>query len=56
MEFSELDEEVSRLRVRKSELEDIISHSASSCGTKLDSAKPLNFCKRQIEEHESDEG
>jgi hypothetical protein len=37
MEFPELEAKLSRLRIRKSELEDIIADSASSCSEKLDS-------------------
>nr|WP_319489030.1 hypothetical protein [uncultured Caproiciproducens sp.] len=54
MEFPELKDEVSRLRVRKSELEDIIAHSASSCGAKPDPAKIIDiFCYSA--EHFNDE-
>ena len=43
MKFPELEEEVNRLRVRKSELEDIIAHKESHGGEKLDPAKVVEL-------------
>lgn len=54
VEFLELEEEVNRLRVRKSELEDIIAHSESHRGKQLDLAKIVELFRYSVE-HFDDE-
>lgn len=49
MKFPELEEEVSRLRVRKSELEDIMAHKESHGGKKLDPAKIVELFRYSAE-------
>lgn len=49
MEFPELEEEVNCLRIRKTELEDIIAHSVSHSGKKLDPAKVVELFRYSVE-------
>ena len=49
MKFPELEEEVNRLRVRKSELEDIIAHKESHGGKRLDPAKIVELFRYSAE-------
>ncbi|MBW7572424.1 recombinase family protein [Caproiciproducens faecalis] len=54
VEFPELEDEVNRLRIRKSELEDIIAHSESHRGRQLDPAKIVDLFRYSVE-HFDDE-
>ncbi|HCM22819.1 MAG TPA: hypothetical protein DHW78_00630 [Ruminococcaceae bacterium] len=54
MKFPELEEEVSRLRVRKSELEDIIVHKESNGGKKLDPAKVVELFRYSTEHFDNE--
>lgn len=49
MEFPELEEEVSHLRIRKSELEDIIAHTSNNGGKKLDPTKIVELFRYSAE-------
>ena len=49
MRVPELDDEIDRLRIRKSELEDIIAHAESTGGQKVDPAKIVELFRESVE-------
>ena len=54
MRIPELDEEIDRLRIRKSELEDIIAHAESTGGQNVDPAKVVELFRYSVEHFDPD--